>query len=232
MRVSGGNGRGCADLNPELIAENRPAPLPAADPAGKGAPRLSIHPLIAQPAGTRPPAGKRKPALAPPFSELRLCGYAGLSSCPQRPPIRCDCFGAGAAGLMCAAVAGQRGRRVALLTTTPARAQNPHLRRRAVQFQQISTADRGISFENKHLPSRRWPSTSPALYRTGRALRNPLAREDPGPAILRQVRARNSRDAAGRVRLGGVEVVLNAGGIAASSSGGFSVESLVEEFSG
>ena len=45
-------------------------------------------------------------------------------------------LGAGAAGLMCASVAGQRGRSVLVLEQARHRRENPHFRRRALQFHQ------------------------------------------------------------------------------------------------
>ena len=61
-------------------------------------------------------------------------------------------LGAGAAGLMCAGVAGQRGRSVLLLEQSPPSGrEDPHLRRRALQFHQSAHGAGEFSLEQSAL---------------------------------------------------------------------------------
>jgi predicted Rossmann fold flavoprotein len=141
-------------------------------------------------------------------------------------------LGAGAAGLMCAAVAGQRGRRVALLD------HNPQPGRKILisgggrcNFTNLHCGPRNFFSENKH-----FAKSALALYQPRHFIElverygipwhektlGQLFCDRSARAILEMLLA--------ECALGGVEVVLNAGGIAASSSGGFSVESSRGEF--
>jgi hypothetical protein len=142
-------------------------------------------------------------------------------------------LGAGAAGLMCAAVAGQRGRRVALLD------HNGQPGRKIL----ISGGGR-CNFTNLHCGPQNFLSENKHFAKSALALYQPqdfielveryqipwhektlgqLFCDGSARAILEMLLA--------ECALGGVEVVLNAGGIAASSSScGFSVESSRGEF--
>ena len=113
-------------------------------------------------------------------------------------------LGAGAAGLMCAIRAGQRGRRVLLLD---------HAEKVGKKIL-ISGGGR-CNFTNRDSAARGVPLGQPAflqvgagalhaarLHRPGRQAPHRLAREDAGPAVLRRLGAADRGDAAGRMRGG------------------------------
>ena len=108
-------------------------------------------------------------------------------------------LGAGAAGLMCAGVAGQRGHQVLLLeqSRAPGR-EDPYLRRRAMQFHQSAHQPGEFSVGQSavlHFGAERlYPAR---FHRAGRELRYRLAREDARATVLRRLVAANHRHAAG-----------------------------------
>ena len=110
-------------------------------------------------------------------------------------------LGAGAAGLMCAAVAGQRGRRVLLLEQARhpgekirisggGRCNFTNLHTSPAEFSLRQSAVLQIGAERLH-PAR--------LHRAGRELWHRLAREDARAIVLRRLVAADRRHAAGRV---------------------------------
>lgn len=141
-------------------------------------------------------------------------------------------LGAGAAGLMCAAVAGQRGRRVAVLD------HNGQPGRKIL----ISGGGR-CNFTNLHCGPENFLSENPHFAKSALALFQPqhfvelverygipwhektlgqLFCDQSARAILDMLLAECER--------GGVEIVLNAGGIKVAASGGFCVKTSAGEF--
>ena len=113
-------------------------------------------------------------------------------------------LGAGAAGLMCAAVAGQRGRSVLLLEQArhPGR-EDPHFRRRALQFYQPAHEPGEFSVGQSALLPLGAERLHPArLHCAGRELRHRLSREDARAIVLRRLVAADRRHAAGGVPQG------------------------------
>ena len=75
--------------------------------------------------------------------------------------------------------------------------QNSDLRRRTLQFHQPRGHARALSLrQSALLQVRAQPLHRARLHRDGRAPSYPLSRENPGPALLRRLGARDSRDAA------------------------------------
>ena len=106
---------------------------------------------------------------------------------------------------MCAAVAGQRGRRVVLLDhAAEAGTQDPDLGRRAVQLHQHADCAGAVLLRQPALR----PLGPGALHgggflRPGSPARHRQPRKDAGPMVLRRVGAVDRGHAAGRVRGGG-----------------------------
>jgi predicted Rossmann fold flavoprotein len=164
------------------------------------------------------------------------CGYSELDPMPVAPrQFDVIVLGAGAAGLMCAATAGQRRRRVALLE------HNGQPGRKIL----ISGGGR-CNFTNLHCGPDNFIANNPHFAKSALALyhprhfielveryRIPWHEKTPGQlfcdgsarAILDMLLA--------ECELGGVEVVLNASGIAVerAATGGFRVSSSAGEFS-
>ena len=113
-------------------------------------------------------------------------------------------IGAGAAGMLCAAEAGKRGRRILLIDHAErARREDPDLRRRALQFHQHPHRARPLP---QRQPAFRQVGAGPlhaaGFHRLGRALRHCLARKDAGATVLRRLGAADCRPAARRMRGG------------------------------
>ena len=104
--------------------------------------------------------------------------------------------------MMCAAQAGQRGRRVLLIEHYhDARREDPHLRRRPLQLHQRPRRPRELPLaEPGLLPLGARALHAARLHRAGRAPRHRVAREEAGPALLRRHAPRHHRHAEGRVR--------------------------------
>jgi predicted Rossmann fold flavoprotein len=166
----------------------------------------------------------------------KRCGYSELDPMPAAPrQFDVIVLGAGAAGLMCAATAGQRGRRVALLE------HNGQPGRKIL----ISGGGR-CNFTNLHCAPENFISNNPHFAKSALALFLPrhflelverygipwhektlgqLFCDGSARAILDMLLA--------ECELGGVEIVLNVRGIAVAraASGGFYVASSAGEFS-
>ena len=113
-------------------------------------------------------------------------------------------LGAGAAGMMCAAVAGQRGRRVLLVDHADAPGKKILISGGGrCNFTNIHTApDRYLSANPHFAKSALRRYTPRGLPRPGRAPPHRLARKDARPAVLRRLGAADRRNAAGRMRQG------------------------------
>ena len=111
-------------------------------------------------------------------------------------------LGAGAAGLMCAATAGQRGRRVALLEHGGQAGRKILISGGGrCNFTNIHCGPGNFLSENPHFAksalARIWAA---GFSGAGGAVRDQVAREDAGAAFLRRVGAGDCGDAAGGVR--------------------------------
>jgi glycine/D-amino acid oxidase-like deaminating enzyme len=135
------------------------------------------------------------------FAFVRKPGAICCASAPRQFDV--IVLGAGAAGLMCAAVAGQRGRRVALLE------HNGQPGRKILisgggrcNFTNLHCGPGTFSLKIRILPSRRWRSISPGtLSSWSSGTESPGMRRRWGSSSA-TVGAGDSRDAAGRVRAG------------------------------
>ena len=111
-------------------------------------------------------------------------------------------IGAGAAGLMCALTAGQRGRKVLLLEhTDKAGAKILISGGGRCNFTNLATApDRFLSGNPHFCTSALRRYTQADFIELVRPPRHRLSREDAGPVVLRRLGARHRRHAAGRMR--------------------------------
>ena len=111
-------------------------------------------------------------------------------------------FGAGAAGMFCAALAGQRGRRVLLVDHAGEPGRKILISGGGrCNFTNIGAAARQLPLRQS--PFRQVgaaPLHARRLHRPGRAPRHRLARKDARPAVLRRLGAADRRHAAGRMR--------------------------------
>ena len=110
--------------------------------------------------------------------------------------------GAGAAGLMCAITAGQsRPARAAARSCRPAGAKILISGGGRCNFTNLEISARALSLRQPALLQiRAQPLHAARFHRAGRAPSHCLSREDPRPAVLRRIGARDPRDAAGGMR--------------------------------
>jgi hypothetical protein len=132
-------------------------------------------------------------------------------------------LGAGAAGMMAAIEAGRRGRKVLVIDHAgrPGR-EDPHLGRRAVQFHQPEHRAGSVPVAESPLCAFGAETVQPVgFHRPHGCCRDRLAREDPGPALLRRLGDAGGRDAAPRHGAGRSHALagLRAGGRASGGRG-------------